>query len=236
MSRSASASPRSEFLAGAFAALPATAAVAPFAILLGALAAEKGLSSLETGLMSAIVFAGSAQFAALDTWTHPAAAAALAVVVLVVNLRHVLMSASIRRKMDAFPRIGRVAAMLFLADEIWAFAEMRAARRPLTPAYFAGLVAPFYSTWIAASVAGGLIGRSIAEPHALGLDFAFIAIFIALIAGFRKRPWFLPTLAASAAAAVIVRSLAPGPIYIAAGAIAGCVAAAIGPWAKETEE
>ena len=53
------------------------AAATPFAFLLGALATDKGLSVGEAGLMSALVFAGSAQFIALDSWTMPPAWLAL---------------------------------------------------------------------------------------------------------------------------------------------------------------
>ncbi|HWK68564.1 MAG TPA: AzlC family ABC transporter permease [Rhizobiaceae bacterium] len=216
-----------EFRKGVVVSLPAIAAAAPFAILLGALSADKGLSVPETGLMSALVFAGSAQFIALDAWQAPPAWLAIGAGTLVVNLRHVFMSASVLRHMAAFPRWLRAAAMLFLADEIWAFAEARAARQRLTPAFYAGLVAFFYANWVISTMIGGLAGRLISDPRAWGFDFAFIAIFIGLIMGFRERPGFAVTLLASAAAAILVHLISPGPMSIAVGALAGVVAAAI---------
>lgn len=221
------ASPRADFVAGLVVTLPAIVAAVPFAVLLGALAAEKGLSPLETGLMSALVFAGSAQFVALDAWTTPPPWLLLAAVTLVVNLRHVFMGASLRRHLGRFPGAARILALLVMADEIWAFAEARAARQPLTPAFYAGVSVLFYASWVAGGVAGTAAGRLIADPYALGLDFAFVAIFIGLIMGFRHRPGFAATVAASAGTATLVHLVQPGPQSIAAGAAAGVAAAAL---------
>lgn len=215
-----------DFRDGAVTILPAMAAATPFAFLLGALATDKGLSTLETGLMSALVFAGSAQFIVLDTWQSPAPWLLIGLVTFVVNFRHVFMSASILRHMGAFSPGARCAALLFLADENWAFAEARAARGRLTPAYYAGLVCFFYVNWVVSAVAGAYVGRLIRDPRAYGFDFAFIAIFIGLIVGFRSRPGFTVTVIASAGAATLVHLLYPGPLSIAAGAAAGILAAA----------
>ena len=106
-----------EFCDGVVTILPAMAAATPFAFLLGALATDKGLSTLETGSMSALVFAGSAQFIVLDTWQSPAPWLLIGLVTFVVNFRHVFMSASVLRQMGAFSPGARCAALLFLVDE-----------------------------------------------------------------------------------------------------------------------
>lgn len=217
---------RAEFRAGLLTALAPTLGVIPFALLLGALATDKGVSTAETALMSAWVFAGSAQFAALDTWSHPAPWLALGLLVLVVNLRHVFMSASVLRRMERFSLGQRLLALPLLADEIWAFSEARAARRPLTPAFFFGLALPFYLTWILSCAAGTLLGALLRDPRAYGFDFAFVAIFVFLILGFRKQSGFVATLVASAAAATLVHVVWPGPASIIAGTLAGICAAA----------
>lgn len=221
------APPLPEFRAGLIATLPAMLAATPFAFLLGALAADKGLSVLEAGLMSALLFAGSAQFVVLEAWASPAPWLALGAVACVVNLRHVFMSASMRRHMGGFAPGLRPLALLFLVDETWAFAEARAARGPLTPAYYAGLAALFYVNWVASGVAGAIAGPLIGDPRAYGFDFAFIAIFIGLILGFRSRPGFAVTVSSSALAATAVHMVWPGPLPVLAGALAGTAAAAL---------
>jgi len=220
---------RDEIFAGMAAIAPAAIAVVPFGLLLGALAAEKGLSPLEMALMSGLVFAGGSQFVALDLWTSPAAWASLGFAALLVNLRHVLMGASINRAMGGFRPAAKVLALLLLADEIWAMAERRAACRPLTPAYYAGLALTLYVNWVFWTALGAALGASLGDPAAYGFDFAFTAIFIGLLAGFRRVPGFVPVVAASALAAVAAREVASGPVSIAAGAAAGVLVAGLLP-------
>ena len=234
MTASPEPSPWHEARAGAVAILPATVAVVPFALLLGALAAEKGLSPLEVALMSGLVFAGGSQFVALDLWTTPAAWVTLGSAALLVNLRHILMGASIAPKMAGFHPIARVLALLLLADEIWAMAERRAAAARLTPAYYAGLGGLLYVNWVVFTTAGAVVGARLGDPAAYGFDFAFTAIFIGLIAGFRHTRGFLPTIAVAGVAAVGARMLLPGPVSIAVGAAAGVAVAALLPTRRET--
>lgn len=224
----------SEFRVGFIKGLPIILATAPFGLLLGAIATQKGLSVLEVSLMSAIVFAGSSQFVAVDIWSSPAPWAALGFSALLVNMRHVLMSASIAPKMKGFHPVARVFGLFFLADEIWALSETRAAHARLTPAYYFGVVAVFYSFWNIWTVLGALFGPLVKDPAAIGFDFAFTAVFIALIVNFWKGPATGAVLAASAAVAAVVHGNVEGPWYILAGAFAGMIAAAL-LWRKDDQ-
>mgnify|MGYP001193068043 CR=1 FL=1 len=215
-----------DFLGGMRAIAPLIAAVIPIGLVFGAVAATKGLTPAEAGLMSALVFAGGSQFVAMDIWTHPASWTGVGFAALLVNIRHVLMSASLGTRMQAFGPGSRYLSMLFLADEIWAMAEFRAKAARLTPAWVAGLVAPFYLAWIVSGVAGAALGAFLGDPVVLGLDFAFPAVFIVLVMGFWKGPETGAVLFASGAAAVLTQHFVPGVWYIAAGAVAGLLAAA----------
>ncbi|WP_173511476.1 AzlC family ABC transporter permease [Sinorhizobium psoraleae] len=212
---------------------PLIVAVMPIGLVFGAVAASKGLSSLEVTLMSALVFAGGSQFVAMDIWTHPASWGALGFSALLVNIRHVLMSASIGAKMPAFSGPAKYAAMLLLADEIWAMAESRATHARLSAAWYAGLAVPFYFIWVLTSLAGSIAGALLGDPKAIGLDFAFPAVFVVLVMGFWKGRETGVVLAASAAAAVLTHQLLPGVWYIAAGAAAGVVAALVADQRRE---
>lgn len=222
-----------EFRAAAVAMTPLIVAVMPVGLVFGAVAASKGLAPAEVALMSALVFAGGSQFVAMDIWTHPASWAALGFSALLVNIRHVLMSASIGGKIDSFSGPARYASMLLLADEIWAMAEMRASNGKLTPAWYAGLAVPFYCLWVLTSLAGALLGAFLGDPKVTGLDFAFPAVFIVLVMGFWKGRETGAVLAASACAAVLTHQLLPGVWYIAAGAAAGVVVALLSGARKE---
>jgi branched chain amino acid efflux pump len=107
-----------DFRAGALAILPAGIAAAPFGVLLGALAAAKGLSPVEVALMSSLVFAGGSQFAALEMWTLPAPLLFIAFSTLLINSRHILMGASIAPRMARFRPWHRLLALFVLADEV----------------------------------------------------------------------------------------------------------------------
>ena len=218
---------KSEFAAGIKSISPVIVAAIPIGMVFGAVAVTKGLSPLEATLMSALVFAGGAQFVAMDIWTHPASWSALGFAALLVNIRHVLLSASLGAKMQAFSGPQKIGAMLFLADEIWAIAELRARETRLTPAWYAGIVAPFYLAWVLTGLAGALLGRLVGDPALIGLDFAFPAVFIVLIMGFWKGRETGLVLLASAASALTVHHFVDGAWYIAAGALGGLAAAAL---------
>ncbi|MEJ1157861.1 AzlC family ABC transporter permease [Prosthecomicrobium sp. N25] len=205
--------------------LPPLIAAMPIGLLFGALCAAKGLSPLEVFLMSALVFAGGAQFAAVEVWTWPVPVAALAFSTLLINARHVLMSASLGPKTGAFGRLGRLLGFAVLADENWALSERRAAVRPLTWAYYAGMGAPFWANWVIVTTVGAYAGSFLGDPKAIGADFAFTALFIGLVAGFWKGRATLITVAASAGAAALVHVLVGPPWHVAAGALAGIGAA-----------
>ncbi len=214
-----------EFRAGAMAILPAAVAVIPFGLLLGARSVEKGLSTAEIFLMCATVFAGSAQFVVIDLWSQPAPWAFIALTTLLINIRHVLMGASLAGKLGGFSSPGKPVAVSFMADEIWAMAERRALEARLTPAYYAGLAGVLYVNWLVWNMAGVVLGTAIADPESLGFDFAFTAIFIGLLTGFWRGTQTAWVLVASSAAAVVVKYAVEGPWYIMAGGHAGVMVA-----------
>ena len=83
---------------------PVILATVPVGLLWGTLATAKGLTLLEAVLMSVLVSAGAAQFVALELWSDPAPVFLLAFTVLLVNMRLVLMAASLSRHIEGIPR------------------------------------------------------------------------------------------------------------------------------------
>ena len=218
---------------------PAMVAALPIGLLYGALAAGKGLSPLEVFLMSLFVFAGGAQFAAVELWATPAPVGALVFSALLINARHVLMSASIVPKLQGFSRWQTFTGLYWLADENWALAEKRARTHRLTPAYWFGMALPFVACWLASSTLGSLVGAALGDPRRFGADFAFTAIFIALVAAFWKGRVTGWTVAAAGIASALTYRLAGPPWHVLAGALSGLAAAwlAAGPRiAAESQE
>lgn len=216
-----------EFRAGARDALPAVIAVVPFALLIGALGVQKGLGAGATVAMSATVLAGAAQFVALGLWYEPAPILLIVAATALVNARYLLMGASLAPRLKGFSPAKRRLCLFFLVDESWALAERRARQTRLTPAYYAGLMVPLYSVWVAFTAVGALAGAAIEDPRRFGFDFAFTAIFIGLIVALAGDRASGAAVAASAVAAALTHLLAPGPLPILAGSLAGLAAAAM---------
>jgi 4-azaleucine resistance transporter AzlC len=204
-------------------AAPAIAAI-PIGLLFGAVASGKGLSAAEVALMSALVFAGGAQFAAIEIWSYPVPIAALAFSTLLINLRHVLMGASLAPKVR-FGTGWRLVTFSVMADENWALAERHATVRPVTLAYWGPMGALFWANWVLWSTLGSVVGAAMGPPERFGADFAFTAMFIGLIAGFVRGRGTLLVIAASALAAALVHRFVGAPWHVAAGALAGIATA-----------
>ncbi|SFI28693.1 4-azaleucine resistance probable transporter AzlC [Bosea sp. OK403] len=204
---------------------PAMLAAAPFALLFGALAAGKGLSPFEVFLMSALVFAGGAQFAAVELWATPAPVAALIFSTLLINARHVLMGTSLVPKLDSFAPWQKWLGLAYMADENWALAEKRARTHSLTPGYWFGMIVPFVGCWLMMTTLGAVVGPALGDPRRFGADFAFTAIFIALTAAFWKGRVTAWTVAASGIASALTYRLAGPPWHVLAGALCGLAAA-----------
>ncbi|MBI3003518.1 MAG: AzlC family ABC transporter permease [candidate division NC10 bacterium] len=86
---------RREWLEGARDTLPFAASAFAYAIGFGVLARTAGLTTAETSFMSALVFAGASQFAALPLLAAAAAPATISATAAAINLRHLLMGASL---------------------------------------------------------------------------------------------------------------------------------------------
>ncbi len=205
---------------------PVIVAYFPIGLLWGTLAAGKGFTPLEAMLTSIFVYAGASQFVAVDMWVEPVPALVLAFTALVVNLRHMLMSASLSRHIGLVPKGWRYALMYVLTDEGWAMAEKRALSAPLDLGYLLGSLVPLWPTWFLCSFIGAAVGNRLGDPAIYGLDFAFSAIFITIIMGFWKGPRTGGVIIASGLAAVAAKLWLPGAWYIMAGGVAGVIAAA----------
>lgn len=204
---------------------PAAIAAIPIGLLFGALCVGKGLSPLEVTLMSGLVCAGAAQFAAIEMWGQPVPVAALVLSTLLVNARLVLMSASLVPKTRNFTTLQRLFGFYVLSDENWALSERRTASRALTPAYFLAMGGVLYVNWVFWTSLGALAGAFFGDPRRLGADFAFTALFIGLVASFWKGRSTAVTVCASALASALAYVVTGPPWHVAAGAAAGIAAA-----------
>jgi 4-azaleucine resistance transporter AzlC len=209
-------------------ALPIAVGVFTVGLVFGVLARETRLNLVETMLMSGLVFAGASQIVALSLWMlMPFPVAAIILTTLVVNLRHVLMSASLRPWFSRLPRFVAYSTLFFMVDESWALTMGEYAAGKRDAAFLLGSGGLLYLSWIGSTLVGQLAGASIKNPAQWGLDFAFTAVFIALLAGmWRGRSHLLPW-AVAAGTALAAYHWLPGVWYIVLGGMAGSLTGAI---------
>lgn len=213
--------------AGAVKTLPVALGVFVYGLVYGMLAGQAGMSPGETAAMSALVFAGASQFVALDLWMEPLPVATLVITAFIVNLRHVLMGAAVQPWYGRISPLKSYATMFFMVDESWALAvaDFNSGRARCSFMLGSGLV--LYATWLAASMGGLMAGAQIPDPSRFGLDFAFIAAFIALLSGLWRGKADIPIWLVAALAAVAASLLLPGKWYILVGGLAGGVTGAL---------
>jgi 4-azaleucine resistance transporter AzlC len=226
---------RAEFLRGVRDILPVLIATIPFGIVFGALAVKEGLSVFESVLMSGTVYGGAAQFVALEFWASPLPFWTILFSALAVNLRNVLYSAAVGRKMRHWSALERYLGFTLLTDPAYAFAELKGGER-LSVAYYFGLGVPLYFNWIATTLVGAVIGNLIGKPETIGFDFLVTGYFLFLVVGFRTRSNALHVIVASAGAALITYLLVGAPWHFCVGALAGMSVAAIRAKPKDAAE
>jgi 4-azaleucine resistance transporter AzlC len=196
----------------------------------GVIAQKAGLHPLEIGVMSLLVFAGSAQFIAVSMLSSGAGFMPIVVTTFMVNLRHLLMSSSLAIHLR---RINSGWLTLFaygITDESFAMNLTRFRderwdwRRALVLNHTANIA------WIGSTVAGGYGGQFI-PAGAFGIDYALIAMFLCLLV-FQLRGLLYVMIALIAGLlAVVVSLIVPGNAYI---VIASVIAATIGVFLRKS--
>lgn len=209
---------------------PLLCGAAPFGLLIGSLAVQAGLSPLEITLMSASVYAGSAQFIALDIWSTPLTWGGTILVLVattaMVNLRHILMGAALAPHVKTIPFWKRSFFISIHSDETWAITLHRVQHTTLTSAYLMGMIVPFYLQWIFFTALGATSGAWLGDPAKFGFDFVFPAAFLTLIFGFWQSHQQTAVILVSASTALILHSTIEGPWYIFCAGLAGAVTGA----------
>jgi predicted branched-subunit amino acid permease len=162
-------------------------------------------------------------------WATPIPALAIVTTTLLVNIRHVLMGLTVRPWLSRLPPSRKYPAAFFLTDESWAMSTVEFQDRPPDGAFLVGVGAALYTSWMAWTVIGWVTGAAIHDPGRWGLDFAFVAVFLALLTVMarrrERRPILLPWTVA-AAVSIATGRLLPGNWYVLLGAAAGSLALA----------
>jgi 4-azaleucine resistance transporter AzlC len=214
---------------GARHAIPLVIGTFPFGLVVGVISAAKGLSLLETALMSGLVFAGSSQLLALELWTEPAPIVAATLAALVVNMRLAPMGAALAPWLNRLRGIRLWGTLATLVDHSYALSAAEMRRGGKDAGYLLGVAVALWVFWMIAVSLGHVAGAVVRLPPGHPLYFAATATFCAILVpvwqGVRRDllPWALA--AAVALLAWGTGLAAPWPLL--AGALSG---AALGAW------
>lgn len=207
------------FRPGAVTALPLALIVGLFGVSFGVLSVSSGgIGAVEAVVMSASTFAGSAQFAAASivaTGGQPITAIAAA---LLLNARYVPIGISIARFLPG-GRLRRFLLAQLVVDESWALAARGHGQFDGHRLIGAGVV--LWLAWVVGTVIGVIGGEALGGPTRLGLDAAFPALFLGLLAPqLRSRPAVAAALLGAGITVVLTPLTPPGVPIIAASAAA----------------
>ena len=207
---------RSEFLAGVRAELPICLGVLPFGLIFGVVAIGAGLPPGLGLAMSSIVFAGSAQFMAVQLLHGGASALIILAATFVINLRHLLYSFSVAPYVQPLPGRWKWLLAYLLTDEAYAVVITRyqSSALPGRPPsadhrFFLGAGLTLWATWQLSTAAGVFLGAQV--PASWSLDFALSLTFIALVVpGLRDGP----TIAAALVGGLVAVLGAAAPYHL----------------------
>src|SRR6201985_2959543 len=195
------APPRERVRAGLHAGLPYGAASLLLGLSFGVLARPL-MGPAATIVMSTIVFAGSAQFAALAVLSAGGGAAAAIVAGALLNLRFVPMGIAIAPSLRAGP-VGRALRGQAIVDASWALANRGGGRFDID--FLVGSSLAHVPAWVGRPGVG-------AHPRTLGLDAIFPAFFLGLLVVELGRPQARPMAALGGVVALVLIPLTPAGV------------------------
>jgi predicted branched-subunit amino acid permease len=209
------------FLRGFKAELPILIGVLPFGMINGVLALQAGLIHLQAQAMSAIVFAGSSQIVLSQLIRFGAPGLVMVLTVAIINLRHMLYSASLAPYFQRLRPVWKILLSYLLTDEAYAvtivyFQELdRDLNARLSSVSLAGQVSSsesdsrhwfmfgaglaLWSCWQLSTLVGISLGEVV--PQSWSLDFTLALTFIALVVpNLKDRASIIAALSAGAVA------------------------------------
>ena len=158
--------------------MPFAVAGGMLAVSFGVVAQDAGLSPLAAIVMSAVVYAGSAQFAAIAILAQGGGAGAAIGAAALMNSRFLPMGVALAPSLPGGP-LKRAAQGQPVVDASWALANRGDGSFDRWLLF--GSSAIQYATWVSGTVVGAIVGDALGSPEDLGLDAIYPAFFLALL-------------------------------------------------------
>lgn len=186
----------------------------------GVVALDAGLSPLAAILMSAIVFAGAAQFAAISILAAGGGPVAAIAAAGLMNSRYLIMGVTLAPSLPG-GKLYRAIQAQPLVDSSWAMSSRGDGTYDRW--YLFGASAVQYVTWVSGTIAGVFGGDLVGDPRDLGVDAMFPAFFLALLISEVKGGRAFGVAALGAAAAFALVPVAPPGVPVLVASLAALV-------------
>lgn len=184
----------------------------------GVVARQAGFSPLQAIATSALVFAGSAQFAALAVVSGGGTLGAAIAAATLMNGRFLAMGVALAPSLPGGP-LTRGLQGQTVVDSSWALANRGDGTFDRWLLF--GTTVPQYLTWVLGGVAGAFGGDLIGDTERLGLDAVFPTFFLGILIAELRDPRSRVVAGCGAAVALaLVPFTPPGVPILAAGVAA----------------
>lgn len=220
--------PRASFVAGLRAGAPFGVASGLLSLSFGVIAQDAGLSALEAIVMSAIVFAGSAQFAAIAIVAGGGSVGAAVAAAALMNSRFLPMGVALAPSLPGGP-IKRALQGQTVVDASWAISARGDGTYDRWLLF--GTSAPQYVAWVTGTVVGAIWGGALGDAETLGLDAIYPAFFLGLLISEVRSGRAFGVAALGAAIALALVPFTPAGVPV----LAASLAALVGLWRREEE-
>jgi 4-azaleucine resistance transporter AzlC len=199
------------------------------ALSFGVVAQGAGLSAPAAIVMSAIVFAGSAQFAAIAILAAGGTAGAAVAAAALMNSRFLPMGVALAPSLPG-GALFRAAQGQTVVDASWALAAR--GDGSFDRGLLFGSSAVQYVAWVSGTVAGAIWGDALGDPDALGLDAVYPAFFLALLIAEIRSPRALGVAVLGALIALVLVPVAPAGVPV----LVASLATLVGLWSRRGDE
>jgi 4-azaleucine resistance transporter AzlC len=208
--------PRARYLEGLRLGVPFAVAGFLVAVSFGIVARDAGLSALAAIVMSVIVFAGSAQFAAIAILTGGGGVAAAIGAGALMNSRFLMMGVALAPSLPGrWP--WRAAQGQTVVDASWALAARGDGTFDRWLLF--GSTSVQYVTWATGTVVGALGGGALGDTDKLGLDAIYPAFFVGLLVSEARNGRARGAAAIGALVALALVPFAPAGIPVLAASV-----------------
>ena len=172
---------KSAFLQGVKQGIPIALGYIPIAITFGLLATSANIPNYISILMSIMVFAGASQFVAVNLLALQTGSWEVIITTFMVNLRHLLMSASLAPKLESnLTKKIRALLAFGITDETFSLASL-SRKDTLSANFMLGLSLIAYSSWVGGTIVGVLLGSQLPTVLQNSMGVALYAMFIGLL-------------------------------------------------------